>query len=433
MTVASIPPGRVLMVAYHFPPLAGSSGIQRTLRFVQHLPRFGWQPLVLTADPRAYERTSPDLEADVPQDTIVRRAFALDTARHLSLGGRYIGALARPDRWMSWRFDAVRQGLQMVRAHRPQVLWTTYPIATAHVIGAALHRRTGLPWVADFRDPMAQPGYPEDPQTWAAFDAIERQTVSQAALSVFSTPGAAREYRRRYPEAADRIVVLENGYDEESFGTAQAGSAASSLADGYVTLLHSGIVYPSERDPTQLMQALQQLQGRRSPDGRALRVRFRASAHDGLLTELAQRYAVQDSVEILPPVAYRQALAEMLHADGLLVMQASNCNDQVPAKVYEYLRSRRPVLALTDPVGDTAQVLREAGILAQAPLDDADAIARLLGSFLQGQAPSTRPTEAAIEAASRLRRTEVLARWLDGLRQPAGASASAHGAANGTV
>ena len=160
---------RVLMVAYHFPPLAGSSGIQRTLRFVQHLPALGWQPLVLTADPRAYERTSPDLLPDVPAGTVVRRAFALDTARQLSWKGRYLDALARPDRWMSWRFDGVRQGLQLIREFKPELIWSTYPIPTAHRIGLELHRRSGLPWVADFRDPMAQDGYPADPRLWAAW------------------------------------------------------------------------------------------------------------------------------------------------------------------------------------------------------------------------------------------------------------------------
>ena len=91
---------RLLMIAYHFPPLAGSSGIQLTLKFVQHLPKFGWEPLVLSADPRAYERTSDDLMAEIPDSIVVRRAFALDTARHLSIAGRYIAAMARPDRWV---------------------------------------------------------------------------------------------------------------------------------------------------------------------------------------------------------------------------------------------------------------------------------------------------------------------------------------------
>jgi hypothetical protein len=70
---------RVLMVAYHFPPLAGSSGIQRTLRFVQHLPRYGWHPMVLTVTANAYEHVSTDLLREVPAGTVVRRGAALDT------------------------------------------------------------------------------------------------------------------------------------------------------------------------------------------------------------------------------------------------------------------------------------------------------------------------------------------------------------------
>lgn len=180
---------RILMIAYHFPPLAGSSGIQRTLRFVRHLPHFGWQPLVLTANARAYERTSTDLLADVPAGTVVHRAFALDTARHLALGGRYIASMARPDRWISWKIDAVRAGLRMIKTYRPDAIWSTYPIATAHLIGAELHRRTGIPWLADFRDPMAQEGYPADPLTWQCFTDIEKEAVGLARFSVFTTPG----------------------------------------------------------------------------------------------------------------------------------------------------------------------------------------------------------------------------------------------------
>ncbi|MHB1249285.1 MAG: glycosyltransferase, partial [Polaromonas sp.] len=204
------------MIAYHFPPLAGSSGIQRTLRFVQHLPALGWQPLVLSAHPRAYEKTSDDLLADVPADTVVRRAFALDTARHLQLGGRYLGWMARPDRWISWKFDAIRQGLKLIDAFKPDVIWSTYPIATAHVIASKLQRKTGLPWIADFRDPMAQEDYPVDLRTRQMYRDIEADAAAQARYCVFTTPGAARLYQQRYPAAASRMVVLENGYDEES-------------------------------------------------------------------------------------------------------------------------------------------------------------------------------------------------------------------------
>lgn len=405
----------ILMVAFHFPPLAGSSGVQRTLRFVQHLPALGWRPLVLSARVQAYERTSPDLDDEVPSGTVVRRAFALDAARQLSFGGRYFAVMARPDRWVSWRFHAVRQGLALVREHRPAAIWSTYPIATAHLIGAELQRRTGLPWIADFRDPMAQDGYPADPRTHQQYVDIEREALERAAFTTFTTPGAAAEYQRRYPRAATRVRLLENGYDEESFVAVNGTAAAGPLRPGACTLLHSGIVYPSERDPTQLMAAVRLLHDARRITPATLRLRFRAAVAEDLVHDLAARFGVADYVEILPPLPYKEALAEMLRADGLLVLQASNCNTQVPAKLYEYLRAGRPVIALTDPTGDTAHVLRSAGIDAIAKLDDATDIADLLQPVVTGtgRGPSTLATPAAVRAASRHRRTQELAHILD--------------------
>jgi glycosyltransferase involved in cell wall biosynthesis len=402
---------RVLMVAYHFPPMAGSSGIQRTLRFVQHLPAFGWEPIVLSAHPRAYKRVADDLAADIPAGTVVRRAFALDTARHLSIGGRFLGALARPDRWMSWRFGAMPVAHRMVCELKPDVLWTTFPIATAHAIGADIHRATGLPWVADFRDPMAQDGYPADPKTWEQYRRIEETAVSQAACSVFTTRGAARIYRERYPQFAARIQVIENGYDEDSF----PATPPEPPTDGPLVLLHSGIVYPSERDPTALFDALAQLRGRGEAGPDRLRIRFRAAVHDATIEVLARQRGVHDMVEFAPPVAYREALHEMQTVHALLVLQAANCNEQVPAKLYEYLRAGRPIVALTDPAGDTADVLRRAGMADVAPLDDAGAIAHLLRSLLDAIAHGrARGTDAAaMHAASRLERTRELVAVLE--------------------
>lgn len=404
------------MIAYHFPPLAGSSGIQRTLRFVQHLPSLGWQPLVLSAHPLAYEKTSDDLLADVPAGTVVRRAFALDTARHLQLGGRYLGWMARPDRWISWKFAAIRAGLQLIDEFKPDVIWSTYPIATAHVIAAALQRKTGIPWVADFRDPMAQDDYPSDPLTWTSYLAIEAQAATQASRCVFTTPGAARMYQQRYPDQASRMVVLENGYDEESFVSAAlqpslSPTGSSAGAPGPLVMLHSGIVYPSERDPTQLFSALGRLQQAGTLSPADLRIRFRAAVHDELLHSLAQVHGARDFIELCPALPYREALAEMLAVDALLVMQASNCNAQIPAKIYEYLRAGKPILGLTDPAGDTATVLREAGLRDMARLDSVDEIAALLPALVRDlrQGSAALPQALAVQQASRQGRSQALA------------------------
>lgn len=404
------------MIAFHFPPLAGSSGIQRTLRLVQHLPALGWQPLVLTVGPAAYEQTGGDLVTEVPHDTVVRRAIAFDTARHLALRGRYFASMARPDRWVSWQWDGVRQGLQLIREYRPEVIWSTYPIATAHVIGQRLHASTGLPWIADFRDPMAQEGYPADPVTWGHYQRIERLTLQQAALSVFTTPGAADLYRKRYPTAARRIAVIENGYDEDTFANIpEAPPVPNSTARRPAVLLHSGIVYPSERDPTQFFAALRILVDSGGIHPGDLLVRFRAAVHDELLRGLASQHGVQAYVDIVPSLPYREALAEMVSADALLVLQASNCNEQIPAKIYEYLRAGRPIIALTDQAGDTAGVLRQAGLGAIAPLDSARDIAALLQTFVPRlrAGSAALPDPSVVKRASRKERAAVLAAHLN--------------------
>lgn len=398
------------MVAYHFPPFHGSSGIQRTLRFARYLPEFGWEPIILTAHPRAYAQTSPAQLGDIPDGIRVVRAQAWDASRHLSIGGRYPSLLARPDRWLTWWLGAVPAGLKLIRRFSPDAIWSTYPIATAHVIGATLHARSKLPWVADFRDPMAQDGYPEDPAIWRSFAKIEARALKGAAVSTFTTPSALADYQGRYSSCRDRMHLLENGYDEETFSTAHANGP---INPGKLTLLHSGIVYSSERDPSHLFEAIALLKATRPDLYDRLIVRFRASVHETMLAELATRHGIESAIQLAPSTAYREALSEMLSADGLLILQASNCNAQIPAKLYEYMRSRRPIVALTDPAGDTAVTCRAAGISAISPLDDAQEISSLLARFCNHSVEFSLASESSIGNASRRGRTEALASLLN--------------------
>ena len=152
-----------------------------------------------------------------------------------------------------------------------------------------------------------------------------------------------------------------------------------------------------------------------------LKVRFRASGNDAMLDELVRRYGLQSLVEVLPPIDYRGALAEMLRADGLLILQAANCNEQIPAKLYEYLRAGRPLLALTDPSGDTAAAVRAAGIGAIARLDSPDEIAVALDHFVEAirQGRAVLPETTAVARLERREQARDLARLLDEARLPA--------------
>ncbi len=407
---------RVLMIGYHYPPMQGSSGILRMLKYSQYLPRFGWWPIVLTVHPRAYARSSDDQMASIPQGVIVKRAFAMDSAIHLSVRGRYPSLLEVPDRWISWLLGAVPAGMALIRRYRPQAIWSTYPIATAHLVGLALRRLSGLPWIADFRDPMAQEGYPANERRWRAYRWIEAQALEHASQCLFTTSGTMEMYAARYPNIPrSRLRLNENGYDEESFGAESVSGVR--LNAGRLMFLHSGIVYPSERDPTALFGALADLLGKGSISPDTVEFVFRASGHDEHLRELLEKFGISSIVRLEPPVSYRAALAEMLAADALVVLQASNCNAQVPAKLYEYFRARRPILGLTDPIGDTADTMRRAGIDTIVNLASREDIALMLPRFIDRVRSGTAPraSDAAVQTTSRLARAQELAEVLDEL------------------
>ena len=377
---------RALLIAYHYPPIRVSSGVQRTLAFSRYLPDYGWEPMVLTPHRRVYDLTGEGQLKDIPEGLIVRDSFALDSARHLAIGGHYLATLALPDRWISWWLGGVVTGLSMIRKYRPKVIWSTYPITTAHLIGLTLHRLTGIPWIADFRDSMTESHYPADATKRRVYRWIERHSVAACSRAVFTTPGAIRMYAARYPDIpAERWCLIPNGYDEEIFLDVEAGLADVDRREGGtgpVVLVHSGILYPSERDPSAFFTALAELKQAGEIDSQRLRVILRASAHDDDFRPMLEANGIADMVVFAPSIEYREALREMMTVDGLLIFQAANCNHQIPAKVYEYLRAGRPILALTDPAGDTATTLRGVGVDDIVPLDDAGAIKSVLSRFV---------------------------------------------------
>jgi glycosyltransferase involved in cell wall biosynthesis len=375
---------RVLMIAYHFPPVRGSSGVQRTVALTRYLPAAGWEPIVLTVSKSAYPLVSAD-DSLIPPGTAVSRSFAFDAVRHLSIGGRYPSWVGIPDRWASWWLSAVPRGLALIRRLKPHLIWSTFPIATAHRIGLTLANKSGLPWVADFRDPMTEQDYPQDPRRREVFRRLEAEVVARASRCVFVTQSVLDMYRQRYPgEPAAHMELIPNGFDEEDFLLAAQQIPFRPDSGGPLKIVHSGLLYPEERDPGELFHALAELKRTGSIDALQARIVLRASGYDAQYRGTLRALGIEDLVELAPALPYHAAIAEMMHADGLVILQAESCNGQIPAKLYEYLRARRPILALTHPEGDTAALLRQLGVGLIGHLDDRHDIQRALREFLAG-------------------------------------------------
>lgn len=407
---------RALMVAFHFPPQAGSSGILRTLNFVKYLPEHGWSSSVLAASPMAFEEQRNDLVPSIPSSARVVRATAFDAARHLSIKGKYPRLFALPDRWSSWWPAAVWKGMREIRHTRPDLIWSTYPISTAHLIGGTLARLSGLPWVADFRDPMINKAYPSEQLQRRVWQWLEGRVLRDAAACVFTTASAAQAYAQRYPQQADKCHVIENGYDEEAF--AQSQPSREGVDENKLFLLHSGLIYPRERDPSTFFTAVRLLIDDGTLDPSKLCIRFRAPHHDAEVVACARQHGLEACVEVAPPIPYQRAIAEIMGADLLLVFQGSHFNTQIPAKIYEYLRAGRDILAVVDPTGGTARQLARFEARHIADIASADDICTALLRLLAERSTPEHPqalarNQQAVRAYSRQSQAALLQSLFD--------------------
>jgi glycosyltransferase involved in cell wall biosynthesis len=409
---------KILIVAFHFPPQAGSSGMLRALKFCRNLPENGWEPVVLTASPRAYEKLDWTQVGEIPSGMRVFRAFALDTQRHLAIRGRYLRWTALPDRWVSWCLGAVPSGLFAIYRQRAQVILTTFPVATSLLIGLILHRLTGRPWLVDLRDSMTEEDYPRDPLTWRLYRWIERQMVRHGSRLIFTAPSTIRMYLERYPELRpEKCLLIPNGYDESDFRSLVPWELRDNHSGSPLYLLHMGVLYPEERDPDPFFQALRRLKTEGRVSAAQLRVGLRASGSEGYHADKIHQLGIEDLVELLPALPYHQALQEGAHADGLLLFQGASCDHQIPAKAYEYLRLRRPILALTTETGDTAALLKETRGATIVNMHDAGAIYRALPGFLDSlqRGEHQLPDADKVVQYSRSNQAQALARCLSQL------------------
>jgi hypothetical protein len=140
---------------------------------------------------------------------------------------------------------------------------------------------------------------------------------------------------------------------------------------------------------------------------------LRATGHDEDYRAPLRQLGIEEIVSLEPTIPHNDAVAEMLSVDGLLILQATNCNRQIPAKAYECLRAGRPIFAMTDPAGDTASLLKAEGIESIVPLDSKNDIANGLLKFLAKLGNGSDHVRPSVERHSRKARTRELAALLD--------------------
>lgn len=352
-------PKKLLMIAYHYPPEGGSSGVLRTLKFSRYLPRYGWEPHVLTLKESLYRLRDEALNSQVPDGVLVHRTRALDATHHLAIRGRYLACFAVPDPYIWWLPFAVFRGLRVIRRIGVDALYSTSPMATAHLIALLLKRATSLPWVADFRDPWIEEGI--HPRPGGLRDRIERRleraVLETADRLTMTTPQLREEILRRHPALApEKVHVIYNGYDETDFDTLGSGGCRDRFE-----LIHAGLVTPEFRDPSPIFRAVTALLAENAMPRTSIRITFLGGGpyvDSAVFHASVAAHGLSDVVEVAPRVSHVESLQRLARAGALLLIQASDdTRALIPAKAFEYLRIPRPILALTME-GATADLIR---------------------------------------------------------------------------
>ncbi len=367
---------KLLILTYHFPPSA-ASGTFRMLGFVQHLPRFGWQCVVVAPPGLPWEPTDEVLLGRVPAETAVYRP------------PYPVGWIWKPLRkafpWGAWLPFAAVRCYQAIRDYRPDAVLTSGPPHAVHLLGRRLHRWTGLPWVADFRDPWVAGDPSQTSRKVPGWEArAEHCVMREADAIVVNTPGAGDLLRHAYPQYAAKMTPITNGYDPERF----EANPIPPLSGSTIDIIHTGQIY-ARRSPVALLEAIQQL-GTPALGGKALRVRFIGNfqlEEEKKETEDRIRRGLEGMVFLEGQVSYNQSIRAMVQSDVLLLLDTPGRRAGVPAKLYEYIGSGRPILALAEPDSDVAWVLKESQVPHRiAPLLDVEAIRHALTELLQDPA-----------------------------------------------
>ncbi len=387
----------------------------RALKASQYLSKFGWQPIVLSVNPMAYPETNSSQLKDIPSDVNVVRTFGLDIRKHFSICGRYPEFMESPDRWWTWRFSAVPSALKLIKENDIKAIWSTFPISTAHEIAFRVHSETGIPWVADFRDSMTEENYPVSRRIWTSRREIEKKSVLNARFSVFTSPSTLSMYAERYPEIdRNNWKLIYNGYDESDFSMIDESKISSDGSGGAKMLVHSGILYREDRNPLPFFQALSELKAIDLISSDNIHITLRASGNDDEYALVLEELDICDLIELGTPIPYQDALNEMMSSDGLLLFQGASCNHQIPAKVYEYFRANKQILALADTQGDTAKVLRKVGVSEIVDISNVEEIKAMLVRFINDEDSEKRlPEREEVVKFSRYSQVETLSNILD--------------------
>ena len=424
-----------LLITYYWPP-SGGSGVQRWLKFVKYLPPENWKPVVYTAKNPEYPSLDHSLGREIPDHAIVikrkirepyhfyklfrgmRKEEKINTgflsenkppALREKISVWIRGNCFIPDARRFWIGPSVRFLKKMIRANNIDLVITTGPPHSMHMIGLRLKRITGLPWIADFRDPWTKIDYYDSLKLTRRSDKkhkkYEKQVLENADRVLAVSPSMANDFRQI---TSCEPVVLTNGYDPDDFATSHNGKINK------FSILHLGTMNKDRNHPV-FWKVISQMADKNPAFKKQLHLHLIGKVDYSVLEQITH-YGLDHYVTREPYVDHKYIMEKLKSAAVLYlpINDTRNAEMTLTGKLFEYLAAERPVVS-TGPVhGDAAQILKETGSGSTVDFKDETALEKILMElFSRYQAGKTELRGKGYEKYSRVNLAKNLSQLME--------------------
>jgi hypothetical protein len=424
---------RLLMISYPFPPNA-TAGAVRSERFARYLPAYGWNVDVVSIKPRKGLFVDQQRLATLPPGVAVHLTPTVDpwlrlrheAPRNIFLRAGRSGVMrltSFPDHMLFWVPFAVSAGGRIRRAKKIDAIYTTSPPHSTHLAGLILSQRTGIPWVADFRDPWTLNAYRENGSHESVGFRIERwletSVLKQARIVLANTDANKRNLAHAFGFLDDqKLIHLPNGWEDFSAGVVYPQPSAN----GAFRIVHAGTFYPRFK-PYGLLHALADWKkGKKPPEVSALTKDklhvVLLGARDPETRRVIEALGLEGFVTVTPWVAQEDARAAMCRADMLWATLGTSKESAtyVPSKLFEYISAKRPIIGFF-PQGEAEQLIKRSGTGRVFTSDEPEPVIRFLDDAIRSKSHGTpliyKPNREYLESLRAQRVSERFAAILD--------------------
>ena len=377
---------RVLIISYYWPP-TGGSGVQRWVKFAKYLPSEGWQPVIYTPENPEQLAVDESLAAEVPEVAEIVKTRIIEpyelykkllrrsghskeavevnpvNAQNKSLlqkAAMWVrGNLFRPDPRCLWIGPSVRFLKKYLKEHPVDLIVSTGPPQSMHMIGLRLSRETGLPWIADFRDPWTKIFYFKHlsmtPATEKWHKKMEKMVLDEASAVVAVSPLVQQEFQAMTDTP---VELITNGFDECDF-PAEPCTDAYGGASKEFTVTHTGL-FAADGNPTVLWDVLAEKCKADETFRKLLRIKLIGKTDDQIFKALKDR-GLEESLINMGYQTHSVAVDQQRQASVLILplRKEPEYRAVLPGKLFEYLASQRPILGIGQPDGAMAMIVNE--------------------------------------------------------------------------